>query len=116
MIITDSDKIRFLQYVDIGEEHECWEWTGSFLEKGYGSFHCDKRSRRAHRISWQMEHGEIPFDMWVLHTCHNRACVNPEHLYLGDALANAADRDEAGRGWQGRKHTQESINKMRKQI
>lgn len=27
----------------------------------------------------------------VLHKCDNRACVNPDHLYLGDRYQNAQD-------------------------
>lgn len=34
----------------------------------------------------------------VCHRCDNAACFNPEHLYLGSALANARDRAARGRG------------------
>jgi hypothetical protein len=32
----------------------------------------------------------------VLHKCDNKKCVNPDHLYAGDALTNAADASERG--------------------
>jgi DNA-binding CsgD family transcriptional regulator len=46
---------------------------------------------------WQFENGEIPDGMCVLHTCDNRLCVNPNHLFIGTHLDNAKDRDQKGR-------------------
>lgn len=36
----------------------------------------------AHRVAWELEHGEIPKGMHLHHTCENSACVNVEHLEL----------------------------------
>jgi len=58
-----------------------------------------KRSRniRAHRASWILHCGPIPEGKWVLHCCPGRHipfCVNPDHLYLGDAADNARDTSD----------------------
>lgn len=71
----------------------CWEWRGSILPDGYGSFWRDKRFGcvRAHRMSWVLANGEISQDQWVLHHCDNPICVKPAHLFLGDVSDNVAD-------------------------
>lgn len=54
----------------------------------------DGRQMTISRGMWYILHGD-PGSAGVLHTCGNghRACVNPRHLYLGDARTNARDRD-----------------------
>lgn len=37
---------------------------------------------RAHRLVWTLTHGPIPQDTFVRHTCHERRCLNPDHLRL----------------------------------
>ncbi|MGH0033016.1 MAG: HNH endonuclease [Myxococcota bacterium] len=52
---------------------------------------------QAHRIAWGLANGADPGDAHVLHRCDNPPCVNPAHLFLGDAAANAQDRHQKGR-------------------
>ena len=91
----------------IRKEKNCWVWTGRLHKTGYGelSIHPPGSGRNggsrtvlAHRYAWQLIHGSIPEGKCVLHACDNRPCVNPAHLWLGDRLANARDRDAKGRG------------------
>lgn len=61
---------------------------------GYGRFRAHGRKVGAHRFSLELEGIDIPSGMYVLHTCDNPACVNPDHLYLGDQVQNMVDRTE----------------------
>jgi hypothetical protein len=56
----------------------------------------------AHRVAWVIYKGSIPEDLWVLHTCDNRRCVNPEHLYLGTRADNELDMVSRGRSPKGK--------------
>lgn len=82
---------------DIGA---CWTWTG-VCRRGYGIIerHDDtERVLLAHRVSWTIANGAIPDGLLVCHKCDNPPCVNPDHLFLGDHKANAADMIAKGRG------------------
>lgn len=82
----------------VKKTNSCWLWTGSYVRDGYGSFHLDDgKAARAHRLSYEFEHGAIPKGMYVLHRCDVPACVNPKHLFLGDQFANMRDMVAKGR-------------------
>lgn len=77
----------------------CWNWLGAKRHKGYGVVNEGGRGRAlaAHRVSFELHVGPIPVGMWVLHRCDNPACINPAHLFLGNALDNVRDMDAKGR-------------------
>jgi hypothetical protein len=85
---------RFWSKVD--KSGSCWLWTGAKNEHGYGLFNVRKRSKLAHRIAWELAHGEPAADC-VLHRCDTPACVRPDHLFHGSKADNSRDMREKGR-------------------
>ncbi len=79
----------------------CWEWSGPLDKDGYGRFSWKgKLNAKAHRVAWALENtdGRLPSSSELIcHTCDNRKCVNPQHLYLGSPQSNMTDRDNRGR-------------------
>lgn len=80
---------------------ECVEWTGCRNEYGYGLVSVARRSRRAHRVSWELANGPAPAGLCVLHRCDNPPCVDPAHLFLGTPADNTADMIAKGRDYRG---------------
>lgn len=69
-----------------GTAEGCWEWTGKIAKCGYGYMSFGHRiQRRAHRVSYELVHSELPaacHQLVVDHLCGNKLCVNPLHLEL----------------------------------
>ena len=77
--------------------NECHNWTGTLTKDGYAllSFK-NKKTRAAKAVLEKKLNRKIEKGKETCHTCNNRKCINPEHLYEGTHKQNALDMAKAG--------------------
>lgn len=80
--ITQEQLVRnFMNRANIGPKHQCWEWTGTIDNKGYGKISAGANKLvYAHRLAWELMIGPIPKGLVIDHLCRNHSCVNPDHM------------------------------------
>jgi len=81
----------------------------------------NRKTLFTHRLSWELHKEPIPDGLCVCHTCDNRICINPDHLFLGTDADNMADRDKKGRQARGSKngrakYTDEQVIEFKKAV
>lgn len=91
----------------------CIKWTGAYSSTGYGAKWAGGKMVGAHRHAYESASGEIPKGMMVLHSCDNKACINPQHLRLGTAKDNAKDAVDRGLIATGERHGRNTIPESR---
>lgn len=99
---------------------ECWEWTGSRNNTGYGTVAWGGNVYTAHRVAaWLQGMVASPArplnsrdPTHVLHSCDNRPCCNPKHFFLGSYADNQKDAYTKGRRRQpkGQKHANAKLS------
>lgn len=76
----------------------CWIWTGWRNHKGYGYTSFEGQNVAVHRKVFELTRGVLLTpEQFACHTCDERRCWNPGHLFLGDAEANNNDCADKGR-------------------
>lgn len=99
---TGTDYQRFWRHVDVRGPDDCWPWKAAVLRNGYGTFRIGsltdgtRANVGSHRYSLEIAGRPLSKGKMALHTCDNKRCVNPRHLYEGDAKDNARDAAERG--------------------
>jgi hypothetical protein len=89
----------------------CWVWQAGVDEHGYGEVRVKGRKWKAHRYAYTILVGPIPRGRHVLHTCDNRLCIKPDHLWLGTNASNNQDRHNKGRDAVGERQGNAKLTK-----
>lgn len=101
--LTPSQVTRFWKKVQgLTDPTACWLWTGAKTGTPpkcltYGYIAIKPHTYRAHRVAFYLSNGSDPGELLVLHKCDVPLCVNPSHLFLGNAADNVHDALNKGR-------------------
>lgn len=93
---------RFVSGLKVSDSG-CWEWQRC-ASGGYGSIYVKGKRYSTHRLSWLIYRGDIPKGIFICHKCDNPPCCNPDHLFLGDIVANTLDMVSKNRHPKGNGH------------
>lgn len=113
---TSVEERLFSRVVSSGK-FDCWVWTGGTITKGYGHMGASPRwkTKKVHRISYELLIEPIPAGLQIDHLCNNPPCINPGHLEVVDARTNilrgngsAAQRARQTHCKRGHRFTQEN--------
>jgi hypothetical protein len=59
---------------------DCWLWTRSKSDDGYGWASLNNKTYQAHVLLYKLLRGVTPSGLLLDHLCRIRHCVNPNHL------------------------------------
>lgn len=83
MPIALEPEVRLAQKTKIDPVTGCWIWTGGTQSIGYGMMRYDNKMQCVHRVAYMLHHGvKLGRYDFIVHTCDNKLCVNPDHLVL----------------------------------
>jgi len=79
--------IRDRYFID--QKSGCWNWKG-YTNYGYAHGSIFGKNGRIHRIFFEHYKEKVPPKKLLHHICHNKRCINPEHLEAVSDLEHQA--------------------------
>ena len=84
-LMTEDERERFRRSHVLC--NGCWLWIRGLTTMGYGVCSISGKTRRAHRVSYEMVYGvTLTPDQFLHHTCGVKSCVNPIHLEITNQI------------------------------
>lgn len=81
----------------IKKRSTCWEWTRSLSTTGYGRRKYNGKYVSVHRLAAVVWKGfNLKSKKFICHTCDNKKCFNPTHLFIGTNQDNQVDARNKG--------------------
>ena len=106
-MITENQISNYWNKVAVQGPIECWPWTASTRGDGYGAFGIGnvkdgtKRMVSSHRLAYYLSHNDQWPENYACHTCNNKLCCNPGHIYDGTHQDNMDDMTSGDRQARG---------------
>jgi hypothetical protein len=104
---------RFFNRIDFKYIDDCWNWLGPqqpIKNGNYGRISINYEEYKTHRLMYYLIYDSFDPEMWILHSCDNPPCCNPNHLRIGTPADNSKDMVLKNRQAQGSKIPQSKLN------
>lgn len=83
MVIKPAQTREKQFWNQVNQDGDCWLWTGTVRKDGNVKIKIDGREWMAHRFAWEEINGPLDRNQIVRHTCGNKHCMNPDHMFIG---------------------------------
>jgi hypothetical protein len=113
--MANSEILNKLLLRTVISENGCMEFKGYIQNSGYGRATVQRKTDYVHRHIYRLSKGVIPEKMDVCHSCDNKKCINPDHLFVGSRKENMQDAVKKNRQSQGFMLPQTKLTKQKKE-
>lgn len=86
------NEVEFWKSVKIGSQTNCWLWTGTSTDRGYGYVIFDNKRWYVTRLAFVFKYGDIPSTHCIVSCSSNRLCVNPHHISIAPKIQPIDER------------------------